>query len=528
MRTYGHRVLFIPAFVVLLATVLVVGQRPALADGAPTGQDVHVAQTLGTRELSVILRRVDEVPGPLRVEVLTHAGATSGTLAETSGSPAGTASATGSGAVSGFGSGGGGGRLTLRLVPTGASGADDGLPAAGTVVSQAELVLGATPGVYGTTLRVDRPGPWELTVDDGRDSGRIPFVVPAPVSSPPDTVAYAGFSVAGGLLLLALGTAVWSRRWWLPLVPACGMVAALATGVTGAALSPLTPQPPLPGQQVDATVDNVVSPYTAARPVNADYSRPPVNMLVRASETTSGRLADLDLLLTDGSTGRPVEDLLVHDDALVHLLVVSPSGRLWHLHPVMAGPGRYRVGLALAEPGHYAISAELARRGGGVQLVRSASGLDVAPGATPVAAAPQPEGPGPREIDGVRVDLAVTAPSAGAATTVTVKLGERADLQPWLGMVGHLIVVGPLPDSTPVGAAAQTAPVWGHVHAMAPRPRGAASRPDETVAMFGPEVRFTHTFPEPGRYRLWAQVERGYALVTVPAVLDVTAKEGDS
>ncbi|MFF0574127.1 hypothetical protein [Streptosporangium saharense] len=491
MRTYGPRALLVPVIVAALM-ILVVGQRPALADGAPTGQDLHVAQTLGTRELSVVLRRVDEVPGPLRVEVLTHAGA-------------------------------GPGKLVLRLVPTGVSSAEDDLPAAGSVVSEGELVLGPTPASYGATLRVDRPGPWELTVGDGHDSGRIPFVVPAPVRSPPDTVAYAAFSVAGGLLLLALGTAVWSRRWWLPLVPACGMVAALATGVTGAALSPLTPQPPLPGLQVDATVDNVTAPYTAARPLNADYSRPPVNMLVRASEKTSGHRTDLDLLLTDGSTGRPVEDLVVHDDALVHLLVVSPSGRLWHLHPVMTGPGHYRVGLVLAEPGHYALSAEVARRGGGVQLVRSAAGLDVGEGATPVAAAPTPGGPGPREIDGVRIDLAATRPSAGEATTITVRVGERADLQPWLGMVGHLIVVGPLPYATPVGTAAQTAPVWGHAHAMAPVPRGAAGRPDETVATFGPEVRFTHTFPEPGRYRLWAQVERGYALVTVPAVLDVGA-----
>ncbi|MEV8633092.1 hypothetical protein AB0395_15675 [Streptosporangium sp. NPDC051023] len=491
MRTYRNGV---RVFAVLMAVValLAFGSQPALADGAPMGQDVHVAQTLGTRELSVVLRRVDEVPGPLRVDVLTHVGTAAGTL-------------------------------TLRLTPTGVSVGTDGLPPAGSVVGEGELVLGAVPGSYGITLRVDRPGPWELAVDDGQRIGRIPFVVPAPVRSPPDVVAYAGFSAAGGLLLLALGLAVWSRRWWPPLVPACGMIAALAVGVTGASLSPLTPLPPQPGLQIDATADNVAAPYAGGRPPTTDYSRPPVNMLVRASKASAGRPVDLDLLLSDGSTGRPVDDLLVRDNALIHLLVVSPSGRLWHLHPVRYGPGHYQVSLVAAEPGHYAISAELARRGGGVQLIRSATGLDVGEGLSTVTALPVPGGLGARNVDGIRVDLTASTLSAGTASTITAKVGETADLQPWLGMVGHLIVVGPLSGSAPVGTAAESAPIWGHVHAMAATPRGAVSRPDETVAAFGPVVRFTHTFLEPGRYRLWLQVERNYSLVTVPAVLDITA-----
>lgn len=247
MRTYGNGA---RACVVLLGLValLVLGGQPALADGAPAGDDVHVAQTLGARELSVVLRRVDEVPGPLRVDVLTHAGTAAGTL-------------------------------TLRLTPTGVSTGTDGLPPAGSVTGEGEVVLGSLPGSYGTTLRVDRPGPWELTVDDGLRIGRIPFVVPAPVRSPPDLVAYSGFSVAGGLLLVALGVAVWSRRWWPALIPACGLIAAIAAGVTGASLSPVTPLPPQPGLQVDATVDNVAAPYGGGRPPTTDYSRPPVNML---------------------------------------------------------------------------------------------------------------------------------------------------------------------------------------------------------------------------------------------------------
>jgi hypothetical protein len=36
-------------------------------------------------------------------------------------------------------------------------------------------------------------------------------------------------------------------------------------------------------------------------------------------------------------------------------------------------------------------------------------------------------------------------------------------------------------------------------------------------------TRFTYTFPLPGRYLAWVQVERDYAIVTVPMVVDVPA-----
>jgi hypothetical protein len=145
-------------------------------------------------------------------------------------------------------------------------------------------------------------------------------------------------------------------------------------------------------------------------------------------------------------------------------------------------------------------------------------------------------------------------------TTVTARIGDTADLQPWLGMAGHLIAAGPLPpaDTSAVGTAVQSAPAWAHVHSMGgPPPSNGSmggmpmpgmspgatgtgssggtdamvgvtpvngdSAPDETVAAYGPDVPFTYTFPVAGQYRLWVQVERDYAVLTVPVVLDVAA-----
>ncbi|MFD9699933.1 hypothetical protein [Lentzea sp. NPDC059081] len=425
---------------------------PAAADGAQSGADVHVAQSLGDRELTVIIRRVAEVPGPVHVDVVTHDGSPPGEIT-----------------------------LTARAV--------------GARTSSTTVVLGATPGFYPGVVNVDRPGPWELAVDDAT----IPFVVPALVASPWENATYGGFIAAGVLLLLALLAAVFGKPG-LALVPTAGMVAAISVAVTAALLSPTIPPVAAPGTQLDPTFDNVNDPWQRTSIV--DFSRPPVNLVPRVDGT------DLVLGLTDGSSGRPVDDLLVHDSAFVHLVVVSPTGHLRHLHPVRTAPGEYRVKLKNAEQGRHAVAAEIARRGGGVQLLRSSVEL------TGTGTAPEPG----------KADVATEVREAGRPSTITAKFGER-DLQPWLGMLGHMIVAGPVTGS-PSAYNTADAPVWAHVHSMIPPVPGMPDKPDESVAAYGPDVPFTYSFPLPGKYLVWIQVERDYSVVTVPKEIDVPAPKG--
>ncbi|MDW5326481.1 hypothetical protein [Plantactinospora sp. KLBMP9567] len=54
---------------------------PASADGPAVGADIHLAQTMAGRDLTVIVRRTDRPPAPLRVDVVTHAGSPAGRLA---------------------------------------------------------------------------------------------------------------------------------------------------------------------------------------------------------------------------------------------------------------------------------------------------------------------------------------------------------------------------------------------------------------------------------------------------------------
>ncbi|WP_239154210.1 hypothetical protein [Amycolatopsis sp. FDAARGOS 1241] len=160
---------------------LALGTAPARADGAPAGTDIQVAQTLGARELTVIIRRIDVTPGDLHVDVATHAGTAPG---------------------------------PLHL----AAAAD------GAVFSRGDVVLGATPGLYSGSVGVDHPGPWELRLSDGTTTATIPFVVPARVVPPWEKAAYGGFAAAGAFLLIALAVAVRTRRTAYALVPGGGMI----------------------------------------------------------------------------------------------------------------------------------------------------------------------------------------------------------------------------------------------------------------------------------------------------------------
>ncbi|MEV4756403.1 hypothetical protein AB0J86_14990 [Micromonospora sp. NPDC049559] len=529
METIPYRFLRIVPLAVLSVLWLAVSAGPAAADTPSYGGDVQVAQTLGDRELTLVLRRVTTTPGPLRLDVITHAGSAAGSL-------------------------------RVALTPTGAAPEAPTVPA-GVPTSRGAVTLGAVPGSYGTTLWVDRPGPWELAVDDGQRTARVPFVVLAQATAAPERTVYGGFLVAGALLVVSLLVAVRTRRGAWALVPAGGVVAALSTSITAAMLSASLPLPPQPGVRLDPTVHNAANPYAPAQPLVGDYSRPPVLLSVPGPAPVAGRAADLTLDLTDGATGLPVDDLVVHDGALVHLLMVGPSGQLWHAHPVRIAPGVFQLHVTPPRTGHYALSVELVRRGGGVQVVRSPAGIDVitgvAAGPTP---APPPLAPGydaTAILSGTPVTVRAAVAVAGSPTTLTARIGDTNDLQPWLGMLGHLVVVGPLPDppGADVGAAAQRVPVWAHAHSMGDltpalfgthdtngrhdtddagsspmdgmdgmaglMPGNGDSAADETVAAYGPGISFTYTFPQPGHYRVWIQAERQYRILTMPADLTI-------
>jgi hypothetical protein len=440
--------------------LLLFGAAPASAHGGATPDVVSVAQTLGRHELTVTMYPPMNGAGPMPVRIIAHGGAPEGPL-------------------------------LLKAIP-----------GAGGPTSQAVVAPSAGPGSPATgTLQIDRPGAWEVVLVNSPDVARIPLAVPAA----PPTPAWV-WAVRVGAVAAALGaigaSAAWRRRPQAALGLGAGALVGGAVAATAALLSTSIAAP-----------DAVSAP--TSHPAAHGTGSGAVVVTANLQPAPDG-LVELTLGLTDGSTGARVDDLAIHDDALIHLAVIGAGGRLWHVHPVRTAPGRFSVRLPVSAAGRYGIFAELERADGGHQVARSAFTLAAdrpsAPAASEVAA---PQGPGSRAVAGMRVDVTAGPLLAGRESRVDLAFSENGqpvrDLQSWLGMGGHLMVLGPS-----AGAAdpdpADPATSFAHLHFAGP----------PVQYGYGPNIAFTYAFPAGGRYQLWAQVQRGWQLVTIPITVDVS------
>lgn len=364
--------------------------------------------------------------------------------------------------------------------------------------------LAGPPTTYLTDLPVDRDGDWELEVRIDGPSGAGVATIPFALTTAPLPATTLALSGAVGLLVLLMVSniataAVAQRRgrpaprWWSTLVGQGMFACLIVVAVLG--------------------VQQMAESWRAASAPPASGGRPHANMALGVSPAApeAGQPATLTLDLTDGATGQPVEDLIPHHEALMHLVIIDQSGGFFaHVHPPRTGPGRYEIGLTPDRPGRYTAYAEIVRQDSGSQLLAREFQVYGEPGA---ADDPAP-GLGSRQVGDLQVDVAASSDSirAGRQTTLTFSFqsGGRPvqDVEPWLGMAGHLV------------ARSDDGVTYSHVHAAEPMaPTGIAG----SGTRYGPDIRFAYTFPQPGRYQLWAQFRHAGQIVTVPLTLDVTA-----
>lgn len=470
---------------VLAAFALVaLGGAPADAHETIAGGAVTVVQTLGPREVTLTMFPPANGPAAMPVLVSLQGPALDAPL-------------------------------SLRTVPAGSMTAVGGL----------DLPLGTDRPASGS-LQIDRTGPWEVVLTIGPDVSRVPVSVPDVAPTP----GWA-WAVRGGMAAAVLGAigAAATRRRRLAFGLGGGALVGASVAVTAALLS--TTIPAATAVPVSASTTTGADPSATGMAMSGAMSGASTSVPSPGAQVTGAvvvtpsvgpvdpdGLVPVELALTDGSTGEPVDDLVVHDDALIHLAVIGPDERLFHVHPARVSPGRYVVRLPLTDAGRYGVFAETVRADGGHQLSRSAFTLAAA--VPPVA--PQREvvaavgGSGARDVAGMHVDVAVSAAAAARTTRVTLTFadanGPVRDLQAWLGMAGHLLVLGPS-TSSPEPDPLDPVTSFAHVHDMAPPVQGG----------FGPTIAFDYVFPSVGDYRLWAQVAHHGQLVTIPVSVTVTA-----
>ncbi len=343
--------------------------------------------------------------------------------------------------------------------------------------------------VFDVTL--PQTGVWELRIqihDTAHGIGvvTVPITI-YPNSIPPLTIPM--FVAVAILALVLFSTTIWPEaRPWVRVAQAHSFTASLSiTVVIGLLMA-------WPNLRVDIpTVDTTTRPY----------------FVTQASQTRDAQrnVDQLQILVNDGSTGLPVDDIMVHHQALMHLVLIDPvSHTFLHIHPARVSAGRYIVDLPSIARGTYDVAIEIERANSGSQMTHQQVeiGDDTAqalPAPSPVPATVQAgdytvtvQATTPARV-GVPVELQVTATRAGQPV---------AALDYWLGMRGHMIV------RNPNGA------IFGHIHAV-----GTMNDLFEPVSAVGNKVAFVYAFPTAEPYAVWVQIMIDGTLLTLPVQITV-------
>jgi hypothetical protein len=456
------------ALLILIIVLAVAAPALALAHGGHAGPSQTFTQAVGPYELAITIEIPSAAPAPLYLDILPQSDI-------------------------------GGATLSFRTAPRGQS--FDGTP-----VAQVQGVAGPQ-GMYYTQLDIDHLGDWELEarVDGPKGSGvaRIPFTIEA---APLASGSIGLFIALGGLVLLMIASIIVSliaqRRArpapaWLNWVIGQGMFACLiAAAIFGV-------------QQFSAAIQNA---QAAANTTQVALGRPHANLALHNTPDPplAGRPMTMTLDLSDGSTGLPIDDLITHHEALLHLVVISEDGAFYsHMHPPRVAPGRFAIAITPDRPGRYTAYAEVERRDSGTQVLER----DFVVGGTGFGRPAQFQSLGAQRQIGdmqVHVGSSVADLQAGKQATFTFSFSKDGkpvgDLQPWLGMGGHMI------------ARSADGAIFAHVHALgAMAPSGIL----ETGVNYGPDIQFVYTFPQPGRYQIWGQFRHAEQIVTVPLEVEV-------
>ncbi|WP_049556221.1 hypothetical protein [Nonomuraea sp. SBT364] len=416
----------------LLAAVLVVMfAAPAAAHNVTAGADLRIAQTIAGAEVTLVIKGTSRVPGPLRIGVVAFERA--------AGLPV---------------------SLEVRSLTGGRT---------------VKGVARAAADPEYAELRVEETGPHQLTLRAGDEVAVVPFRVLVDRGSAGDFLIYGGLFAAGLLLVGGLLTGAVSRRG-----PAMMLAAGAAAGVTVAAMVVVF-EPMLPPGPPDGAAPTAQTQPAGGRPFAQ------ARMETAPAGPAPGQEFTLRVDLTDGSTGRPVDDLVSHHEALAHVVVTSEDGRYFrHVHPLRTAAGRLEVRLRADRPGRYLVYAELEREDSGGQLLTGEFAVDG-----------DPAGAATADLPAAVPELRPAVPVAGRPATI--ELPADGAVRPWLGMAGHLIV------------RSQDGSFLGHVHEMGTN---------------GTRLRFTFSFPRPGRYLAWAQHATDGRIVTMPFTVDVAEPAG--
>ena len=217
------------------------------------------------------------------------------------------------------------------------------------------------------------------------------------------------------------------------------------------------------------------------------------------AQVVAGKPTTLKLMI-HGADGDVVTTFEVVHEQKIHLIIVRDGlDQFAHIHPEVDAAGNATVSYTFPTGGNYWLYADHKPTGKG-QATATAQ-VKVA-GDIPANPVQTPNVPGEIPGDGLRAKVAVEGAGGGGEATITFDLTDAAgkpveDLQPYMGAMGHLVVLS------------SDGKEYVHAHPAEAKP-GTSSR-----------VVFQAHIMKPGLYKGWGQFRRTDTVRVVPFVFKV-------
>jgi hypothetical protein len=196
------------------------------------------------------------------------------------------------------------------------------------------------------------------------------------------------------------------------------------------------------------------------------------------------------------NSGNAISKFDTFQEKLMHLIVVSDDLQVFaHLHPTYKNNGHFEVDAKFPQPGNYTLFSDYKPSGQSEQISLLKAQVPGNSPATPIINFNR------RQIFGdtkVNFFLSQPQPKVGKEVTLIFNLQQTsnnqsiADLQPYLGEKGHLVIVK---QSSPL-----TKLDYIHAHGVKDSPSN--------------QVEFITSFPRSGVYKLWGQFNRNDKIIT--------------
>jgi hypothetical protein len=214
-------------------------------------------------------------------------------------------------------------------------------------------------------------------------------------------------------------------------------------------------------------------------------------------EVHAGKPTEFVLAVKD-SKGTVLTDFEIAHEKLVHLIFIDKSMATFaHLHPEVAKDGKMTVSHTFSKGGEYYVYADVKPKGRPATTIRNALTVQGEP--SPPASL-TPNVPGDVVGSGWTARVSINPARAGQSGVRFEFKGSNGqplgDLEPYLGAMGHLVVV-----NTANGD-------YAHAH-----PNEKASGPGA--------VNFIVHFNKEGTYKGWGQFKRQGSVFDVPFVVKV-------